>query len=179
YNAHDADDSVELGMLRVGDLEAAALWQTAAGRARQRYAALDEEQFRRAAVHELIELCVSDLIATSQRRLAETPPASAADAAASDMAIVGNSTDVNEQKAELQRLLFERVYRHPLVLEQRTYAGGALREMFAAVLSEPARLPAKYLGVAQREGLPRAAGDFLAAMTDRFALEEYDQLPLK
>lgn len=177
YNAHDADDSVELGTLRLEELDAASLWRIAAQRARERYASLDDEQFRRAAVHELIDVCVSDLITSSQLRLTDAAPSSAADVMANDRAIVGNSAELSEQKAELQRLLFERVYRHPLVLEQREYAGGALREMFAAVLAEPARLPAKYHGVAEREGLPRATADFLAAMTDRFALEEYDHLP--
>lgn len=178
YNAHDADDSVELGMLRAGDLDDAALWRTAARRARQRYAALDEEQFRRAAVHELIDVCVSDLIASSRRRLANAAPASAAEALALERALVRNSSELNEQKTELQRLLFDRVYRHPLVLEQRAYAGGALRAMYTALVNDPARLPTKYHGVAQREGLSRAAGDFLAAMTDRYALEQYDQMTL-
>lgn len=176
YNAHDADDSVELGMLRLEELDESALWRAAAARARERYAALDDEQFRRAAVHELLDLCVSDLITRSQQRLEEAAPRSAKAVLGMEQAIVGNSPEINEQKVELQRLLFARVYRHPLVLEQRAYAGGALREMFAAVLKEPERLPAKYLSVAEREGLPRAAGDFLASMTDRFALEEYDHL---
>jgi dGTPase len=81
-----------------------------------------------------------------------------------------------EQAAELQRLLFERVYRHPIVLEQRVRAGQALRQMFDHLASNSDELPAKFAAVAQREGRPRAAADYLAGMTDRFALEEHARL---
>ncbi|MBA3483522.1 MAG: dNTP triphosphohydrolase [Pirellulales bacterium] len=179
YNAHDADDAVELGMLSLDELNASSLWRTAAAKARERYGALDDQQFRRAAVHELIDLFVSDLIRTSSQRLAETSPASAAAAMNLEAALVASSAEMNQQKAELQRLLFERVYRHPLVLEQRAYACEALHEMFAAIIADRGRLPAKFSSIADKEGLPRAAADYLAGMTDRFALEEHDRLVRK
>jgi dGTPase len=176
YNAHDADDAVELGMLTLEDLNAAALWRTAAAKARQRYGALDDQQFRRAAVHELIDLLVSDLLQTSSQRLAESPPASAADVLELSLALVAPSADMNEQKTELQRLLFERVYRHPMVLEQRAYAGDALHEMFAAITSGREALPPKFIRIAENEGVTRAAVDYLSGMTDHYALEQYDHL---
>jgi dGTPase len=176
YNAHDADDAVELGMLTLDELNASSLWRTAAANARQHYGALDDQQFRRAAVHELIDLFVSDLIRTSSQRLSEASPASAAAAMNLESALITSSDEMSQQKAELQRLLFERVYRHPLVLEQRAYACEALHEMFAALIADRQRLPAQFASVAAQEGLPRAAADYLACMTDRFALEEHDRL---
>jgi dGTPase len=176
YNAHDADDAVELGMLAVGELDEAALWRTAAAAARRRYAALNEKHFRRAAVHEVIDLLVSDLLSVSRSRLNETAPENAKAARSLDVALVAPSVEMLEQAAELQRLLFERVYRHPIVLEQRVRAGQALRQMFDHLASNSDELPAKFAAVAQREGRPRAAADYLAGMTDRFALEEHARL---
>jgi dGTPase len=176
YNAHDADDAVELGMLELSELNEAALWRTAAERAQRRYAALDAHQFRRATVHQLIDLMASDLIERSRARLQEAAPESASEARNRPDALVRQSTDMAEQKTQLQRLLFERVYRHPIVLKQRARAGAALEEMFARLNSHPNELPEKFHAVAQEDGLPRAVGDYLAGMTDRYALEEHERL---
>jgi len=176
YVAHDADDAVELGILEVEELNAASLWQAAAGNASRRYGALDEQQFRRAAVHEVIDLLASDLIKTSQQRLDEATPSSAAAAMNHEPALVSLSTELAQQQMELQRLLFDRVYRHPTVLKQRASAGAKLRDMFESLVARPERLPRKFGSVAEREGVARAAVDYLAGMTDRFALEEYGRL---
>jgi dGTPase len=176
YTAHDADDAVELGMLWIDELDSAELWRRAAAGARGRYGALDVQQFRRAAVHELIDLMVSDLRRATSERLEIVAPTSAKAALACEAALVGFSTEMAGQKAELQTLLFERVYRHPLVLEQRAYAGDALRAMFHAIVADPESAPTSLLAAARRDGLPRAAADYLAGMTDRFALEEYARL---
>ena len=173
YDAHDADDSVELGLLDLQELNAAELWRTAAHRARQRYAALDDEQFRRAAVHEVIDLLVSDLIASSRRRLAEMVLPDVAAVRALPSPLIVPSEEIAQQQHELERLLFQRVYRHPQVLQQRVIAGQALREMFERILKEPHRLPRKFSKIADQEGIARAAGDYLAGMTDHFALDEH------
>ncbi len=173
YNAHDADDAVELGLLELAELDRSALWQTAARRARERYAALDDEQFRRAAVHEVIDVLVSDLVHATGRRLAERQPASAADVLGCEHALAAASGELAEKQAELQRLLMERVYRHPALLDQRAYAAHALGAMFDRLLAEPGRLPARFAVIREREGLPRAAVDFLSGMTDRSALETH------
>ena len=176
YDAHDADDAVELGLLDVEDLQGAALWRTAAARARRRYAVLDAHQFRRAAVHEVIGMLVSDLIAASTERLAAAAPQSADDVRQCAAPLAAPSPEMAPQKLELERLLFEHVYRHPTVLEQRSVAGRALREMFERTVADPQRLPEQFAAVAQRDGLPRAVADYLACMTDRFALEEHRRL---
>ncbi len=176
YTAHDADDAVELGLLVLEELQTAALWRIAAANARQRHGTLDDHQFRRAAVHELIDLLVSDLLGASRERLAEASPTSAADVLNCPRAIVAPSAERKQQQAELQRLLFDRVYRHPRVLEQRAYACDALNEMFAAIVDGREPLPVKFSRIADLEGLPRAAVDYLAGMTDHFALHQHDRL---
>jgi dGTPase len=176
YDAHDPDDAVELGLLEVRQLDASALWRTAAERARRRYAALDDQQFRRAAVHELIEVLVSDLLGATSRRVADARLDSAAAVREQSTPLAAASGEIAEQQAELEELLLEQIYRHPALRDQRAYAGRALREMFEWTSADPGRLPAKFAAIARREGPRRAAADYLAGMTDRFALEEYDRL---
>ena len=173
YNAHDADDAVELGMIAIEELDASTIWRTAAESARRRYAALDAHQFRRATVHELLDLLVGDLITASRQRLLELNPPNALLAAFQPTALVASSAEMNEQKMELQRLLFERVYRHPIVLDQRSRAVAALREMFDRLVEHPAELPRRFAAIAETEGVHRAVGDCLACMTDHAALEEH------
>jgi len=176
YDAHDADDAVELGLLPLGELEGSMLWRSAGQLARRRYAALDDAQFRRAAVHELIDMLVSDLLDESRRRLADAQPGSAAAAASHSHGLIGASEDLQEQQTELEQLLWEQVYRHPLIIEQRRHAGDALRLMFAQLTTGRYALPAKFAAIAAADGFERAAADYLAGMTDRFALEEHVRL---
>jgi dGTPase len=173
YNAHDADDAVELGMIDIGELDASSIWRSAASNASRRYANLDPHQFRRAAVHELLDLFVGDVIRASRQRLETVNPRHALLAAFQPQALIASSAELAEQKLELQRLLFERVYRHPIVLDQRARAGAALREMFSKYVADPAPLPRRFIAIAESEGIPRAVGDYLACMTDHAALEEH------
>ena len=176
YDAHDADDAVELGLLELEELDAAALWQHAADNIRRRYAALGQQQFRRSTVHEVIDLLVSDLLRVSSQRIAARELHSTHDARRADCRLIAPSDAIAAQKAELEQLLFHRVYRHGDVLEQRSFAAAALHEMFARLMNRPQELSPKFAAVAAAEGLPRAAADYLSGMTDRFALEEHSRL---
>ncbi len=75
--------------------------------------------------------------------------------------------------AELEAFLFDRVYRHPTVLAERALAGKALREMFTRYSEQPESLPEVWRQRLAEEGTPRTVCDFLAGMTDRYALEEH------
>jgi dGTPase len=90
--------------------------------------------------------------------------------------VVRPSPELAEKKIGLERFLFERVYRHPEVLARRADAQGALRQMFRVLVDAPDRLPAKFQRLAATEGVPRAVGDYLGGMTDRFALDEHRRL---
>jgi dGTPase len=176
YDSHDADDAVALGLLSFGELEGASLWRVATGRARQRYAALDDQQFRRVAVHELIDVLVSDLVTATAARIAAAAPASAAEVLQLGRQLAGPSDEIAPQQKELEQLLFARVYRHPSLLRQRGEASEALATMYDWLFAEREPLPPKFAALAVQDGLPRAAADYLAGMTDRFALEEYGRI---
>jgi dGTPase len=175
YDAHDADDSLEIGLLNLGELLAVPLWREARERIVRRKANLDDTQMRRAIVHELIDWQVRDIVGVVEEAIAERRLDSVAAVRSAGM-VVRPSAELAEKKLGLERFLFDRVYRHPRVLAGRGDAQHALRQMFALLVSDASRLPAKFRRLAECDGLPRAVGDYLAGMTDRFALEEHGRL---
>jgi dGTPase len=175
YDAHDADDALEIGLLHLGELLEVPLWQEARARIVQRYADLDDAQLRRAIVHELIDWQVRDVIGVVERALTEHGIQTVDDVRRAGV-IVGPSAELAENKRSLERFLFERVYRHPRVLARRLEAQEVLRDMFALLTRNPNLLPAKFRRMAERDGVPRTVGDYVAGMTDRFAFEEHGRL---
>jgi dGTPase len=175
YDAHDADDALEIGLLRLDELLAVPMWREANERVARRFSNVSDRHLRRAIVHEVIDWQVSDIVTVARRELAERRIASVAEARKSPH-LVHASAELAEKKSGLEQFLFDRVYRHPGVLAKRAEAQEALREMFQALLTKPDRLPLKFKRLAERHGLHRAIGDYLAGMTDRFALVEHQRL---
>lgn len=180
YDSHDADDALELGLLKVDDLLGVPLWHNAAKSVQQRYTALDSIQLRRAVIHQLIETLVSDLIDATFQRLKDATISDSNGAASHEKPLVTPSLEFLEQKTELETFLFERVYRHPSVLAERAIAEEALREMFARFSKHPEKMRSVSSTHLEQEGITRSVCDYLAGMTDRHALEEHrDQSTIK
>jgi dGTPase len=175
YDAHDADDALEIGLVTLGDLLEIPLWQEASQRIGQRFGELDDRHRRRAIVHEVIDWQVSDVLMVARAELASRRIASVADVRNTPI-LIRPSEDLAREKAGLEQFLFDAVYHHPTVLAKRVRAQQAIREMFAALTNNPSQLAPKFSRVAESEGVPRAVGDYLAGMTDRFAFEQYRQL---
>ena len=170
YDSHDADDALEIGLLTLGDLEPVTLWGESAERVRQRYAVLDEDDQRRATVHELIDRQVGDLIRSLTAAVAERGVDSI-EAVRAAPPLASHSAELAEQKLELEAFLFQRVYRHALVLEHRREATDALRDAFQRCLATPAQLPSRFEPVVAEESLRRAVADHLSSLTDRAILK--------
>jgi dGTPase len=175
YDSHDADDSLELGLLELDQLLAVPLWREAAERVRRRYPHLDDRQLRRAIVHELIHWQVDDLLTVVERSIDERGICSVAHVRQAPV-LVTPSREVAELKLGLERYLFKNVYRHPSVEEIRNSAREALREMFDILVADPEQLPAKFRARIAGDGPARSVADYLAGMTDRYALEEHRRL---
>lgn len=174
YDAHDADDALELGLLNLGELRELELWDEAARRIESRYANLTPLELRRATIHELLDWQVSDLLGVAQTRLEELDLPNA-EAARTAPIVATVSEEIAGKKRELEEFLFDRVYRHPLVLSHRMEATAALGELYDRCVAEPDRVPTHY-----RQANPgdprRAAADYLSGITDRYALEAYRKL---
>ena len=89
---------------------------------------------------------------------------------------IGSSRELREQKRQLEAFLYERVYRHPRLVAVRSEAQDRLRRMFELFCRRPELLPDHFQTRADVVGFPRAVGDYLAGMTDRFCDQQYQQL---
>ena len=175
YNTHDADDALELGLLSVAELLEAPLWREAARRVRQRFADLEPADLRRAVLHELLDWQVGDLLQQATAAIARLGIDSVT-SARNNPPVVRPSDELAELKIELEAMLRQRVYRHPQVLEMRSEAQTRLAEMFGGYLDHSDLLPEGFRQRAAEFGWPRSVADYLAGMTDRFALREHARL---
>ena len=175
YDAHDADDALELGLLQLNELLEVPLWREAVERVGRRFADLDDHQLRRAIVHEVIEWQVSDVLGEAAREIANRGIKSVNDVRSTPI-VVRPSRELAEKKSGLEQFLFDTVYRHPGVLSIRAPSQQALREMHDLFVSKPDQLPPKFKKLANSVGTHRAAADYLAGMTNRFAMEEHARL---
>ncbi len=178
YDAHDTDDAVKLGLVSLDELRQLALIREAMRQVRRHSTSLEGNLLRKAVVHNLIDRQVSAVLAHVGSQLAAQEFRSAEEARASGYRL-GPDSELAEQKAELERFLYQRVYRHPELMRVRQSAQERLVALFEVFQSDPQRLPARYVRRIDAVGVPRAIGDYLAGMTDRYCDQQYRQLVLK
>ncbi|MCO6456833.1 MAG: dNTP triphosphohydrolase [Pirellulaceae bacterium] len=175
YNAHDTDDAVMLGLVSLDELADLPLVANLLREIQDREGPLPELTRRKALVHALIDRQVEDLLLASWPRLAAADFRSADQPARAGFRLAP-SPGIQQGKTELERFLYQRVYRHPRLIRVRQQAQRRLRELFAALRAEPARLPPEFAERVDSVGLPRAVGDYLASLTDRSCDQLYCQL---
>jgi dGTPase len=174
YDAHDTDDAVKLRLVALEELAANSLVREALAQVRRQYSNLRPDLLRKAVVHQLIDRQVTDLLQAMARPLAAAGTLSAMEIRRTAIRI-GPSPELASQKLELERFLYDRVYRHPELIAVRTQAQDRLRELFERFVAGPELLPPWFQERAAAIGLPRAVGDYLAGMTDRFCDQQYRQ----
>lgn len=175
YDAHDTDDAVKLRLVQLDELAECTLVREALAVVRSRFADLRDDLLRKAVVHQLIDRQVTDILQTSAEVLNTASGLNAQEVRRSAVRITA-TRELTHQKRELEAFLYGRVYRHPRLLEVRSEAQARLKAMFVKLCQEPERLPRHFQQRAQIVGLPRAAGDFLAGMTDRYCDQHYVEM---
>lgn len=175
YDTHDADDALSLGLLTLDELLEVPLWQAARRRVAARGAGDDVRQQALLVLHELIEWQVSDLVTTTRQRLAKTG-IETAEMARQHPVTVRVGDELAGQKHDLEAFLFERVYRHPRVLEKIEPAQEKLRYVFDGLCRHGELLPEAYRSRSDEVGIQRSVADYVAGMTDRYALRQYAQI---
>jgi dGTPase len=163
YDTHDVDDAMELGLLTTDQLVQTSLWKRSAHRVRQRWTNLNDTEFRRSVVHDLIETQVSDVLQATTQRLEGI--ASRSEALAKPM--IAPSAEIAEHKREMEQFLLEHVYRHPHVMVHRRRVADWLETILEHYAAQPERLPERYGSILHQEGARRAAADYVADQTDR------------
>lgn len=167
YDAHDTDDAIKLGLVTLEQLHQVPLIARCVESVRESYADLSERFLNKAVVHHLVNLQVTDMIEHCARELEQRRFASAEEAMHSDFRI-GPSPELAEQKRELERFLFQNVYRHPRLISVRQLAHEKIQTLWRIYVEDSSRLPKKYQLRAERIGVQQMAAHYIAGMTDRF-----------
>ncbi len=179
YSNHDIDDGLRAGLFGIDDLEDAPLAGPMARDIRKRFGTLETGRFIGELVRTLMSAMVGDLLAETSRRLADAKPGSAGEVRGLGRALVGFSPGMEREVVALKRFLFERMYRHPHVMTSMNKAKKLVDELFAALAREPSLLPPDWAAGCGAAGDGVTAGvvrDYIAGMTDRFALLEYNRI---
>jgi dGTPase len=177
YCSHDIDDGLKSGLLGPEQLADVQLWRDIFGAIRERFPTAGFRIWRYQVQRALIELLVSDLIATTERNLQahHVDSVEAVRAFGRPLAAFSERTEV--RRLELKAFLMDNLYRHYRVMRMATKAQKVMADLFHAYTSEPAQLP-PHIAARWKAGepQPRVIADYIAGMTDRFALEEHGKL---
>jgi len=179
YDAHDIDDGLRAGLFTVDDLKVMPLTAGMIAEIDRHYATLDDDRRGAELVRELISHQIGAVIREAQRRLQAAMPQSVDDVRNHGEALIAFPDDVALAEAEIKSFLKLRMYRHPRVMRVMGEAEHILFDLFARYQKMPGDLPSEWLPQEDRDsetGRARRIGNFIAGMTDRFALTEHQRL---
>ena len=179
YNNHDVDDGVQAGLFTLADLADVPLIGPVLHQTRRDWPDLDERMIRLEAVRRMIGVMVDDVLVETERRIAADGIGTPEQVRMSRRTLVQFSDPMLADLGVLRKFLYERMYRHYRVNRTRSQARRILSEMFQLFLAEPDILPPEWAERAS-SGDPgrraRAVCDYIAGMTDRYAIEEHRKL---
>jgi dGTPase len=179
YDAHDIDDGLRAKLFRLEDIAAVPLPAGIIGEIRAAYPGLDHDRLVHELIRRLIGLLIDDVVAESGARLAKLSPRSADDIRRAAGAVGGFSREVGEADRAIKRFLQACMYRHTRVMKVMDMAAGVVRDLFARYSAQPKDLPPEWgegLAGIDEAGRMRHIADFIAGMTDRYALVEHARL---
>jgi dGTPase len=179
YNNHDLDDGLRAGLITIRDLDDVPLVGPMFRAVAEQHPGIEEARLIHESIRRLIDHMVRDLLAETQRRLADSAVRTVEEVRAAKGPLVGFSEAMRENDRQLKAFLFERMYRHYKVNRVRSKARRIVRDLFRLLLAEPECLPTEWQAAAGAPGDARTArvvADYIAGMTDRFALDEHHRL---
>jgi len=179
YDAHDIDDGLRSGLLTLDMLEAVSLPAGILAAVRERYPGLDAVRTGHELVRRQITAMVEDAIATAQRTVEELAPRSTADIHHAGRPVVTFSAAMTAAEKELKTFLYANLYRHPSVMDVRERADSIVRDLFHRYFEAPADMPEGHgheAELADEAVRARYVADFIAGMTDTYAIKEHRRL---
>lgn len=179
YNNHDLMDGMRAGLFAVEDVADLPLVGPCFARVDQKYPGLDARRRQHEALRRFFGLLVEDVITTSRANLAALAPKTPDDIRHAGRMVVQFSPAMWADLQKVRAFLFEHMYRAPNVVAKRAEVTQVVTELFPAFLQDPSLLPAEWAAeVAQADalGLARLVADYIAGMTDRFALQAHARL---
>ncbi len=179
YDAHDIDDGLRAGLFGVDDLKEVPLLAEIIADTARHYPALDDDRRGAELVRELISYLIGAVISEARARLQAAKPQSAQDVRNQSEAMIAFPVAVALAEAEIKSFLKRHMYRHERVMRVMGEAERILFDLFARYRDNPGDLPAEWLEGTENEteaGRARRIGNFIAGMTDRFAITEHQRL---
>ena len=179
YDTHDIDDGLRAGLLSLDMLEAVPLPAGILGEVRSRHPGLDEVRTGHELMRRQITAMVEDAIATAQANLDEIAPRDVAAVHAAGRPVVAFSGAMAAAEKELKRFLYANLYRHPTVMAAREGADRIVVDLFTRYFEHPAAMPEDHgreAEAADEAVRARHVADFIAGMTDTYAIKEHRRL---
>lgn len=177
YNNHDVDDGLRSGLITLDQLAAVPLWAEHLSAVQSRYPTIPERRLIYETVRSMINTLIMDLIKTSHQRLIAVAPKNVIEVRQS-CPLIGFSDNMAEATTTLKQFLFQALYRHHLVMRMNTKAQRIIKKLFNAFIDNPYLLPPAYIAKGEKSGVdqPRLIAHYIAGMTDRYAMREYQRL---
>ena len=183
YNNHDVDDGLRAGLLELEQLEQVTLFRDALCAVRECWPRLQGRRIIHETVRRMIDRQVQDLVATTHHALQQVDPDGVDAVRAHGTALIGFSDAMQERHLELKRFLLHNLYRHYRVHRMAVKAKRVVKELFEAFFSDTRLLPVEFLEHVTRlesqtgeSGRARGVCDYVAGMTDRFAIGEHARI---
>ena len=175
YSTHDLDDGLYSGLIQPADLTGIALWERA-----KDSVGWDGQEFstmwRHRLVRRLLGILIDDVLTETARRIEKETPMSSREVQLLQENVVATTPEMAEMLSELKGFLLDRLYRHPRVMRMQIKAERIITAVFQAYVAEPRQLPYWEQDKIGDRDLYRVVCDYIAGMTDRYALQEYAKL---
>jgi dGTPase len=176
YNNHDIDDGLESNFIHREELLEVPLWQEVFGRVEKKYPQATVQAKTYTAISSLIGLLIQDVIAQTERNIEKHGIETGEDVRRFGKELISYSPSIQKESDFLKEFLHKSLYRHWRVERMRIKAERFISELFKAYVETPTLVPEGYRRRVDEEPVPRMVCDYIAGMTDRFALDEYKKL---
>ena len=175
YNVHDTDDGIRAGFFTLEDLSDFELIGPVVAEVDGLHPGLDRKRRKAEVLRRIYGILVDDLLTTSRTNLAEVNPQTETDIRMAGRPVIQFSTQIWSQLKALRAFLYENMYRHPEVTQMRIYASDCVRDLYDHYKNHRDLLPEGWLDDAKDDAAElRAVGDYIAGMTDRYAIKTYE-----
>ncbi|HJV66325.1 MAG TPA: deoxyguanosinetriphosphate triphosphohydrolase [Geomonas sp.] len=176
YNNHDIDDGLKSGYINLSQLKKVTIWDEVHEGIQRKYPGIETERGICQTTSALIGLLMNDVVVTTASTIEALQIETQEDVRKVNKQLVSLSPVMAEKNAELKRFLYQNLYRHYKVERMRVKAERYLGELFEMYIKHPTLLPLRHQMKMEREGRERVICDYIAGMTDRFALDEFKRL---
>ena len=173
YDNHDLDDGLKSGLIGEKDLKGVPLWDEAVRTGGELYPDAHHETKRSQIVRHLINQQVSDIINNSSARIRQRGIKNIEDLSGSKEPVLDFSPSMNEKRRPMRDVLMNKLYRHYRVIRMSNKASRFLRALFNVYSDDPRQLPPQAQDEIEKRGKYRVICDYMAGMTDRYALDQY------